>query len=650
MNTRMISILQHLLAADSPVRSEHLAKLIQVTSRTIRSDIRELDEFLVQYGASIRSIRSRGYALEITNDHSFRTLLQQLFMNNEPDNSNSPEYRQRYLIQRLLLADDYLKLEELADELFISKSTLQNDLKEVKRTLHDYKIVIGKRPNYGIKLTGSEVHLRFCLSEFIMNRSHDESTGEENQSSMMVAPREMTLIRSIILNQIQLNGIVMSDVAFNNLAVHIAIACQRIRHGNRVGILTEEIKDFRHTEEFAAAEQIIALIEAEMKLSFPEDEIAYIAMHLAGTKWFASITEQQLEELGPEKLLDRSIYELAQELLSEIDRDLQLKVGGDPELLMGICLHLKPALNRVRYGMKIRNPMLEHVKSNYPLAFQAGVISAKLIESKLNLVIPEAEMGYLALHIGAAMERQRMDTARCQKCLIVCTSGVGSARLLFYKLRSQFGSRLEIVGTTEYYKLKNISLDGIDFLISTIPIPDALSVPVIVVQTLLGGGDLAKIEQALAGDTKPSLPYLMKELVFLQEDFTQRDEIIAFLGQKMHEKGLVRSSAGFTGLVLEREHAASTAYGNLVAIPHPIIPQSTQTVWAICTLKQPVDWGGKPVQFVCLLSTQQGGSEPPARMYEQLIRLTDDSRIIQQLLNCQTYDEFAQSLVRHKLQ
>ncbi|WP_283652439.1 HTH domain-containing protein [Paenibacillus sp. RC334] len=48
MNTRMVSILQHLLAADTPVKSEHLAKLIQVTSRTVRSDIRELDEFLAQ--------------------------------------------------------------------------------------------------------------------------------------------------------------------------------------------------------------------------------------------------------------------------------------------------------------------------------------------------------------------------------------------------------------------------------------------------------------------------------------------------------------------------------------------------------------------------------------------------------------------------
>ncbi|GJM71217.1 hypothetical protein HMSSN036_34330 [Paenibacillus macerans] len=52
MNARMVSILQHLLVSDAPVKSEYLAKLIQVTSRTIRSDIRQLDDFLNKHGGS----------------------------------------------------------------------------------------------------------------------------------------------------------------------------------------------------------------------------------------------------------------------------------------------------------------------------------------------------------------------------------------------------------------------------------------------------------------------------------------------------------------------------------------------------------------------------------------------------------------------
>ncbi|TKH34597.1 PTS fructose transporter subunit IIA [Paenibacillus polymyxa] len=647
MNARMVSILQHLLAADAPVKSDYLAKLIQVTSRTIRSDIRELDEFLSKHGAAIKSVRSRGYELKITDNRSFRALLQQLFLSGEPDDPGSPGYRQLYLIKRLLLADHYVKLEDLADELYISKSTVQNDFKEVKQTLQGYGITIDKRPNYGVKLKGDEIQLRFCLSEFIVSRS-EEQGGTLHAALRIVPPHEMTLICGIVLEQTQKYEVTLSDIAFSNLSIHIAIACKRIRDGNQVAMLSTEIGDLRGTDEFRAAEHIVGLIEKELQLSFPEDEIAYIAMHLAGNKWFVGIEGQQIEDMGPEKLLDWNIYELGKEMLAEIDRDLNLNISRDTELLIGICLHLKPALNRVKYGMSIRNPILEHVKSNYSLAFQAGVIGAKLVESKLNIAIPEAEMGYLAIHIGAAIERQRMNT-RPKRCLVVCTSGVGSARLLKYKLQSTFGSSLEVAGTTEYYKLQQVPLHDIDFVVSTIPIQLSLSVPVVVVQTLLGGSDMDKIGSFLAGEAEFDFHYIREELVFLRQNFTTKEEVISFLGQKIYAEGLIRSAEGFIGLVLEREQAAPTAYGNLVAVPHPIIPQSNQTVWAVCTLQQPIEWGDKPVQFICLLSIEKNGKEPPSKMYNHLMELVDNSDIVQQMLKCETYEEFSRIIVKYKL-
>ncbi|MGW9528378.1 BglG family transcription antiterminator [Paenibacillus terrae] len=648
MNKRMVLILKHLLAVNDPVQSEHLAKLIQVTSRTIRSDIKELGEFLSKHGASIEPVRSRGYELKITNDRSFRTLLEQLFLSSEPHDPHSPDYRKLYLIRRLLLADNYIKLEDLADELYISKSTIQNDFKEVKLMLQTYGIAVDKRPNYGVRLSGDEVRMRFCMSEFIMNHSEKKQDEGLTSGSRIIHSEEMTLIRGVILEQIQNYGVMLSDVAFSNLTIHIAIACKRIREGNQVAMLSEDVKNFRDAEEFQAAQHIVGLIEKELQLTFPENEVAYIAMHLSGNKWFSGIEGQQAQDIGPERLLERRIYELGKEMLTEIDHDLNLNISLDSELLIGICLHLKPALNRVKYGMNIRNPMLDHVKTNYPLAFQAGVIGAKLLESKLNVNIPEAEMGYLAIHIGAAMERQHLNT-RAKRCIVVCTSGVGSARLLHYKLKSKFGNRLEVAGTTEYYKLPHVPLHNIDFVVSTVPIPEKLSVPVVVVQTLLGGGDMDHIENLLAGERKYIFNYIREDLVFLRQNFRTKEEVISFLGKKMHASMLIRSSEGFIGLVLERENAAPTAYGNLVAIPHPIIPQSRCTVWAICTLKQPIDWAGKPVQFICLLSVDKNGDEPPSIMYKHLIEIVDHPEIVQQLLKCETYEEFARIILKHNL-
>lgn len=97
-----------------------------------------------------------------------------------------------HIIRRLLIADHFLKLEDLAEELFVSRSTLNNDFKEVKRTLKNYGISIDARPNYGIRLKGDEMRLRFCMSEFIINRSSGEQIGGLDNAPRILAPGEMT--------------------------------------------------------------------------------------------------------------------------------------------------------------------------------------------------------------------------------------------------------------------------------------------------------------------------------------------------------------------------------------------------------------------------------------------------------------------------
>ncbi|KIL50029.1 helix-turn-helix domain-containing protein [Jeotgalibacillus soli] len=79
--------------------------------------------------------------------------------------------RVHYLIYRLSLAEGYLKIEELADELFISKSTIQNNLRDVKKVMETHGIQFGAKPNYGFKLKGKEVKLRYCIAEYIFNRT-----------------------------------------------------------------------------------------------------------------------------------------------------------------------------------------------------------------------------------------------------------------------------------------------------------------------------------------------------------------------------------------------------------------------------------------------------------------------------------------------
>ncbi|SDK19887.1 BglG family transcription antiterminator [Sediminibacillus albus] len=640
MNFRMMTILRELMAARSPLTSDYLANINQVTSRTTREDVKLLDAVLSKNGAGVESIRGTGYKLVIDDDQNFRKYLQDVLQEEaeyETSIPSLPEERTAYLIKRLLLAEGYLKLDDLADEMHISKSTIQNDLKNAKKILNNYDITLEGRPNYGLKATGSEVKLRFCMAEYIFDRSEEVGESLLNSQLSSLAKEDLSSIWKIIMNQIKENGITLSDIAINNLFIHIAIAYQRIKNGYHVSLYNKELDDILDKKEFEVARKIVERVEGRLNVTFPQTEIAYIAIHLLGTK----MINQTSVEI--EQVVEDDVYQVVMTALDRIENKLRLGIKQDQELIISLGLHLKPAINRYKYGMNIRNPMLEDIKTSYPLAFEAGIIAGLALEDHTGAKIDENEIGYLALHIGAAIERQKIKTGP-KRCLVVCASGMGSARLLFYKLKSQFGEKLNVVDTTEYYKLNAASFHNIDFVVSSIPIQEELPVPVIVVNTILGDADLKKIEGFVIDNKQSIYDYFRKEQMFLNQNFETKEEVLEFLADKLAERGLVEET--FLEAVYEREAVAPTAFGNLVAVPHPITPQSNQTFLAFCTLRKPVLWGEKRVQFVCLLSVEKNSTADLQSMYDLLGTVIDDASLVQKLLKVQSYEEFIDLLVQ----
>ncbi|WFT73967.1 BglG family transcription antiterminator [Halobacillus naozhouensis] len=638
----MTILLRELMAADTALTSRYLACVTDVSSRTAREDIKQLDELLE--GAHIESIKAKGYQLTIHDNQQFRSYLKNAYQEkplDDPVIPNSPEERVRYLMKRLLLEDSYVKLEDLSEDMHISKSTIQNDLKHVKQILKKYEIVLDKRPNYGLKVKGSEFKLRFCMSEYVFERDKKAEPPNQILTDQLdsLTEAQLSKIWTIIIEEIKANEITPSDIAMNNLFIHIAIACKRIKSGHHVSIYKINLDEIRNQKEYAVADRIVAKVEECLQLTFPHEEVAYIAIHLMGTKMISQ-TNMKEEEIG--KVLDKDIYQVTLAVLNRIEEKFDLNIRHDRELIVGLALHLKPAINRFKYGMNIRNPMIDDIKSNYPLVFEAGIAAGMVLEEEMGVAIDENEIGYLALHIGAAIERGKIKQGP-KRCLIVCASGFGSAQLLKYKLQSEFDSKLEVAATTEYYKLQQCPLEDIDFIVSSIPIPDLLPIPVIEVNTILAEKDLEKIETMVFKNTVRMFDYVKENLVFLDQPFSTKKEVLTFMCKELEDKGLVDDR--FQESVEEREAVAPTAFGNLVAVPHPITPQSDQTFLTFCTLKKPIQWGEKRVQFICLLSVKKGSTEDLQSMYEMLGGIIDDISLVQELIKSKSRYDFTQLLL-----
>ena len=71
-------------------------------------------------------------------------------------------------------AEDAQQFLAIADELFVSRSTISNDLVEIKKLITPYQLELQSKSNKGIFIVGNEQNIRhFIMNYFFMERLHD---------------------------------------------------------------------------------------------------------------------------------------------------------------------------------------------------------------------------------------------------------------------------------------------------------------------------------------------------------------------------------------------------------------------------------------------------------------------------------------------
>lgn len=136
-----------------------LAKALGVSSKTAQGMVKDLREKLQENGADILARTRHGYLLQVNDRALFETL-------SSGENAaahfipSGSEERVRYLLVLLLGQVDYVKLDDVSEELYVSKYTISGDLHQVEEELAKYHLSILRRPNYGIRVTGREIDIR----------------------------------------------------------------------------------------------------------------------------------------------------------------------------------------------------------------------------------------------------------------------------------------------------------------------------------------------------------------------------------------------------------------------------------------------------------------------------------------------------------
>ncbi|CAG9620220.1 BglG family transcription antiterminator [Sutcliffiella rhizosphaerae] len=473
ITARERQILEILLSSEKEMTVKDLAKAIDVSTRTIHRDLKDVEDTIAQYQLSL--IKKSGVGVQIIGEKENIEHLK-LFLFNVDHNQYTAEERQTIILCTLLEAIEPVKLIALANELKVTIATVSNDLNKVEERLQPFKsLTLIRKRGYGVEIAGDETAKRRAMSKVITDNVDEyellslirESIQKKSQQDP-ISERLLGLVEKKNLHIVERTvdeinkelSYSIADSAYMGLVVHLALAMERILRGENITIDQAYLSQLQQTQEYKTAEKIIEKLEKVYQTTIPKAEIGYITMHLRGAK-----LRQDKEFFDEDTGMHDSVK--ARSLISYVEKRVHQSLSDNPSLLQGLVAHLGPALFRINQNMRITNPLLDRIKTEYSELF--AIVNEGVDILFPDLDIPEEEVGYLVLHFGSVL--LNIYQRKPLHALVVCSTGIGTSKMLATRLQKEIPD-IKTCKNVSLFELNKMDLESYDLIISTIRLPE----------------------------------------------------------------------------------------------------------------------------------------------------------------------------------
>lgn len=633
MNKRQQEILQFLLSESNEyLLVQELADRIGCSEKTIRNDFKVIEEYVEKHSDALLIRRpGLGVCLEIT-DYDKSSLFNELYAVKQDIGYASDEERVLQIAYSLLMNVKPVTVQELAEQYFVNRATVKKDLDRIETWLEELGLDLVVKQRIGLTVESDERSKRKALaklSDLIHNR---ELMNQFIKKQFLYHEIEFVMTELKALQKRY--ATFFTDDTLENLLLHTLIMVRRMKLKQPISMSKDDLNIVRETKEYGWALDFLTRLEFVFTVHFTEEEIAYLAIHILGGK-FRYQDEWERDKLN---VSNPVLSQVVSHLIGRMSKLNEIDFGEDPFLLEGLQMHLYTTLNRLQYNLSVSNPMLHEIKRMYPYMFDMLIHELDDMNQSLSLQIPEEEAAYLTLHFQAAMERLS-DKKVSKNVIIVCHMGIGMSQLLRTKIERKFRHVhvLDCIAKSdlEEYLMKN---KKVELIISTIDLPQ-LNIPHFVVSPLLERSEESKLEEFMKKlDELPSngnkdfvlLNYTTPFLVFLQQEVEHRYELIERLARSLYEKGYVEK--GYIENAIARDRMSATTIGAGVAIPHGSPKLIKESVIAVATLREPLDWGVEKVSLVFMLAVKSDGKEVTKQLFHELSFISEQPVFVQKLI------------------
>lgn len=599
----------------------------QCSLRTIQNDIRQIKNELESIDCVVfESAARKGCRIRISNQANFAALKDACYQQFTSGTMNYPNGRLNQILHLLLKEHRAISLYDLESTIFVSRSTLLNDLKAVSEVVSRYNLELLRSSNKVI-IDGSEINKRACMMEQNLIIANTANVLAEYSGDSSIEKIKNTLVETFVAFKHPI-----TEAALNNAIVQLYVAIQRMQDWFFISPSDLEISENLEPE-YTLAKEVFQRLATVFCLRIPEAEIDYFALYMKGQGSFSSS-----EVISPD--VDRLVLDALEEIRDRYGIDLT----GNLNLRIALALHTTSLIVRIKYDMQLKNHLVDHIKQSFPQGFDLGIYFASHLQKVFHKKVTDDEIAFLAIHLYTALASQHQ-TLGTKRILVISSMRQSENILLRQTLLNWFSDITAELTFRNPEQLCESDMNAYDIFLTTERNNYYDMGLAFYVDPFPGQQDYLNLKLAIDGFKNiDDITSIFYEKLFQITEDRKRESIVEQMCSQATEYFELDQSE-FYDAVFQRENMRSTYWGNGIAVPHPLTPISSDTFVAVVLLPQAVVWDEQKNMVNLVLMVCIGKNNSKAfQLWNYLAKVFSDKHFTEKLLPEPTHSHFIQLL------
>lgn len=496
MKERTYAILNRLINSEIPLSVKYLSSEFEVSERTIRNEIGTINELLIEYQLPlVESIRSRGMHLTLTNSQIRK--IRELEKSKSEFKYLTREERVLDLILGIAFGKEPIFLNRKEEMYQVSKSSIAEDIRQVRRNLEYYHVKVVSIPKQGLQFQAKEQFIRAMLFSIISTILLSDNQGKKGIVFKYLNKGQFSYLDEIYSKFI--SNLEVSHYRTNfNLLVYIWIA--RIQQGKYIseseedeGLVQQNNKVYRYIN--------AVLNKVGVKINLEEESYIYFLLN----------TLNREDDYRPINWLDLQL--LIMQFIQYVETETGIPFSKkEAQLQEALYNHMISMVERIKNGLQLVNPLRDKIKQTYGVVYKVVESYLKTNESEFGGSITEDEIAFLTIHFSTALSEINQNNKYWYRAIVICNHGIATGRLLAENLKEYFN--IEVLAVLSSREINLVKKFDVDLVFSTVKM-SYNSKPIMILDTIFNDETKILVKHFLESNSQ------YRRLITTRNDYTE---------------------------------------------------------------------------------------------------------------------------------